>query len=60
LLTSGRPTGTKAGSVTPLRGVNFSVDKGELVVVLGPSGEGKTTLLRVIAGLLRQDRATCT
>jgi len=47
---------TKAGSVTPLRGVNFSVDKGELVVVLGPSGEGKTTLLRVIAGLLRQDR----
>ena len=47
---------TKAGSVTPLRGLNLSVDRGELVVVLGPSGEGKTTLLRIIAGLLRQDR----
>lgn len=47
---------TKQVTVTPLRGLNMSVDKGELVVVLGPSGEGKTTLLRVIAGLLRQDK----
>ncbi len=42
--------------MTPLRGLNLSVNKGELVVVLGPSGEGKTTLLRIIAGLLRQDK----
>jgi multiple sugar transport system ATP-binding protein len=47
---------TKGVTVTPLRGLSMSVDKGELVVVLGPSGEGKTTLLRVIAGLLRQDK----
>lgn len=47
---------TKNVTVTPLRGLNMSVDKGELVVVLGPSGEGKTTLLRVIAGLLKQDK----
>ncbi|MGF6607710.1 cystine transport system ATP-binding protein [Paraburkholderia sp. WSM4175] len=29
-----------------LRGVDFSVSKGEVVVVMGPSGSGKTTLLR--------------
>ncbi len=46
----------KGTSVTPLRGFNLNVEKGELVVVLGPSGEGKTTLLRIIAGLLRQDK----
>jgi ABC-type sugar transport system ATPase subunit len=34
-----------------LRGVDLSVEDGELLVVLGPSGSGKSTLLRVIAGL---------
>jgi polar amino acid transport system ATP-binding protein len=31
-----------------LKGVSFSVDKGEVVVVLGPSGSGKSTMLRCI------------
>lgn len=31
-----------------LNGVNFSVEKGEVVVILGPSGSGKSTLLRCI------------
>ena len=31
--------------------VSFSVDPGELVAVIGPSGAGKTPLLRAIAGL---------
>jgi multiple sugar transport system ATP-binding protein len=39
------------GSVQVLHGVDLSVDRDELLVVLGPSGSGKSTLLRVIAGL---------
>src|SRR5579872_852996 len=31
--------------------VNFSVKEGELMALLGPSGGGKTTVLRMIAGL---------
>ena len=34
-----------------LRGVSLTVESGEIVCLLGPSGGGKTTLLRIIAGL---------
>lgn len=38
--------------VEAIRDLTFSVDRGELVCIVGPSGAGKTTLLRCIAGLL--------
>lgn len=36
---------------TVLKGINLSVNKGEVLVVLGPSGSGKSTLLRCLNGL---------
>src|SRR5215211_1941398 len=45
----------KFKQITALSDVSFSIHDGEFFVLLGPSGAGKTTTLRVIAGLERQD-----
>src|SRR5687767_6817893 len=37
--------------LTVLRDVNFSIEQGEFVAIVGPSGIGKTTLLGLLAGL---------
>ena len=41
-----------------LHKVNFSVQRGELVYIVGPNGGGKTTLLKLILGLLKPDSGT--
>ena len=40
-----------AGRVQALRGVDLAVTEGDLVALVGPSGSGKSSLLRIIAGL---------
>jgi ATP-binding cassette subfamily C protein len=45
-----------AGDRLLLSGASFRVDAGEIVGVVGPSGAGKTTLMRVIAGAVTPDQ----
>jgi multiple sugar transport system ATP-binding protein len=46
----------KYPGVTALNAVSFDVQNGEFFVLLGPTGAGKSTTLRVIAGLTHQDQ----
>ncbi len=43
------------GNVKVLDNLSLEVDDGELAVILGPSGVGKTTTLKIIAGILKPD-----
>ena len=46
------------GRTVALSGVDFSVRPGDTVAVLGPDGAGKSTLMRVLAGLMRPAAGT--
>jgi ABC-2 type transport system ATP-binding protein len=43
-------------SVLALDNISFSVAQGELTALIGPDGAGKTTLIRLLAGLMKSDR----
>ena len=48
------------GSSEVLRDINLSIEKGEFVAIVGYSGAGKTTLISLIAGLIRPDSGSLT
>ena len=46
------------GANTVLKGIDLTVEKGDVIAILGPSGSGKTTLLRCINFLEKSDSGT--
>jgi multiple sugar transport system ATP-binding protein len=46
------------GNVVALNDVSFDIAEGEFYVLLGPTGAGKTTTLRIVSGLEKQDLGT--
>jgi phospholipid/cholesterol/gamma-HCH transport system ATP-binding protein len=48
--------GVRFGDTVALDGISFSIKRGEIAVIIGGSGAGKTTLARVIVGLLQPTR----
>lgn len=59
MLFKGESTAPK-GSFWALRGVSFDVQQGEAVGLVGANGQGKSTLLKIIAGVLLPDEGTVT
>ncbi|PYM23761.1 MAG: ABC transporter ATP-binding protein [Candidatus Rokuibacteriota bacterium] len=49
---------TYYGSIRALRGLSLSVERGEIVTLIGANGAGKTTTLRTILGLVRPRHGT--
>lgn len=47
-----RDAWVRLGGNDALRGVDFKIDQGEFVVLLGPNGSGKTTLVKALLGLI--------
>jgi iron complex transport system ATP-binding protein len=52
--------GFRYGKQPIFSGLSFSVESGDMVALLGANGVGKTTLLNIIAGLMRADSGTMT
>lgn len=48
------------GEIKAVDGVDFSIDKGEIVGFLGPNGAGKTTTMRLVTGFLSSDKGSIT
>jgi ABC-2 type transport system ATP-binding protein len=53
-------TGAKGAKTEVLRGVDFSVRKGEIFALLGSNGAGKTTTINILSTLLKADQGSAT
>ena len=51
---------TYYGNIHALKGISVTVDKGEVVTLIGSNGAGKTTTLKTISGVLRPKEGTIT
>lgn len=59
-LFAGKARRSRPGEFWALHGVNFSISPGEAIGVVGRNGQGKSTLLKLVAGVLLPDTGTVT
>src|SRR5262249_2687393 len=50
-----KAVGDRVTEVPVLAGIDLAVERGRFVSIIGPSGRGKSTLLRIVDGLIRPD-----
>jgi branched-chain amino acid transport system ATP-binding protein len=51
---------TYYGPIMAIRGVSFTVPRGEIVTILGANGAGKTTILKTVSGVMDPQKGTVT
>jgi len=56
LLLDARDVHRSFGATQALRGASVTVERGELLAIMGPSGSGKSTLLHCLAGIYKPDQ----
>ncbi len=42
------------GGIHALKGISFNIEEGQIVTLIGSNGAGKTTILKVISGIVKQ------
>ena len=55
-LISARNIEKKFNNNVILKNVNFDINKGEIIALVGPNGSGKTTLINILLGILKADK----
>jgi NitT/TauT family transport system ATP-binding protein len=59
-LTKAFDAGGSSGATLVLKNLDLTVEQGKLLAIVGPNGCGKTTLLKIVAGLIRPDEGEVT
>ena len=47
------------GHIEALKGISFSLERGELLGFIGPNGAGKSTTIKILSGILRPSSGSC-
>jgi ABC-type branched-subunit amino acid transport system ATPase component len=48
------------GGLLAINNVDFAIEEGEIIGLIGPNGSGKTTILNLLTGFLKPDAGTVT